>query len=93
MSAAERQRRVRTRRNAHSETDRAESIAYSDVLDDLIGTLENFLENISPDTVPEQNDKIAGLRAIVEESKKVRQFVERTFEERRKEIEEQQLIR
>lgn len=93
MSAAERQRRVRTRRNAHSETDRAESIAYSDALDDLIGTLDSFLENTSTDTVPDQNDKIAELRAIVDESKKVRQFVEQTFEERRKEIEEQRLKR
>lgn len=92
MSAAERQRRVRTRRKTHSETDRAETIAYSDALDDLLGTLGGFLENMASDT-PDQSNRLSELRAIVEESKQVRQFIKRTFEERRKEIEEQLLKR
>lgn len=88
MTPAERQRRARARREKQASSDRAEAAANWTLLNDLLGTLEDFLEIMSADTAPGRDQILTELSDIVAESKKTRAAIERMFETGRETLED-----
>ncbi|WP_019966410.1 hypothetical protein [Pannonibacter phragmitetus] len=93
MSAASRQRRARERRERHASSYQAEAIAFSDLVDDILGTLEQFLENVSTDATADREDIIRTLSVIVNDNRKTQKGVDKLFTEIRGEIEDRLSVR
>ncbi|WP_186393570.1 MULTISPECIES: hypothetical protein [unclassified Pannonibacter] len=93
MSAASRQRRARERRERHASSYQAEAIAFSDLVDDILGTLEQFLENVPTNTAPDQADIIRSLSVMVKENRETQRGIDELFIEIRKEIEDRLPLR
>lgn len=87
MTPAERQRRARARREKQASSYHAEAEANWALLNDLLGTLEDFLETMSANSVLDRDQILSQLLDIVTESKKTRAGVEAIFEASRDELE------